>query len=51
MVKFNGMQFRFVSGGGDTDAICIGRQLQQKYIAANKHLDMNFIFVKKAFKV
>ena len=36
------MQFGFVPGRGTTDAIFIIRQLQEKYIAANKPLYFAF---------
>ena len=36
MVNVDEMQFGFVPGRGITDAILVVRQLQQKYIAANK---------------
>ena len=38
MVDIDAMQFGFVPGRGTTDAIFIIRQLQEKYIAANKPL-------------
>ena len=43
------MQFGFVTGGGTTDAIFIIRQLQEKYIAANKPLYFAFVDLEKAF--
>ena len=43
------MQFAFVPGKGTTDAIFIVRQLQEKYIAANKRLYFAFVDLEKAF--
>ena len=42
-------QFGFVPGGGTTDAIFVVRQLQEKYLAANKRLYMAFVDLEKAF--
>ena len=42
------MQFGFVPGRGTTDAIFIIRQLQEKYIAANKPLYFAFVDLEKA---
>ena len=39
-------QFGFVPGRGTTDAIFVARQLQEKYLAANKRL---YIDLEKAF--
>ena len=39
-------QFGFVPGRGTTDAIFVVRQLQEKYLAANKEL---YIDLEKAF--
>ena len=49
MVGIDGMQFGFVPGRGTTDAIFIVRQLQEKYIAANKQLYFAFVDLEKAF--
>jgi hypothetical protein len=49
MVDIDDMQFAFVPGRGTTDAIFIARQLQEKYIAANKTLYFAFIDLEKAF--
>ena len=42
-------QFGFVPGRGTTDAIFVVRQLQEKYLAANKRLYMAFVDQEKAF--
>ena len=43
-------EYREVHGGmGTTDAIFVVRQLQEKYLAANKRLYMAFIDLEKAF--
>ena len=42
-------QFGFVPGRGTTDVIFVVRQLQEKYLAANKRLYMAFIDLGKAF--
>ena len=49
MVDIDAMQFGFVPGRGTTDAIFIIRQLQEKYIAANKPLYFAFVELEKAF--
>ena len=49
IVDIDCMQFDFVRGRGTTDAIFIIRQLQEKYIAANKPLYFNFVNLEKAF--
>ena len=38
LVSINDSQFGFVPGRGTTDAIFVVRQLQEKYLAANKRL-------------
>ena len=38
LVSVNDSQFGFVPGRGTTDAIFVVRQLQEKYLAANKRL-------------
>ena len=38
LVSIDDSQFGFVPGRGTTDAIFVVRQLQQKYLAANKRL-------------
>ena len=48
-VSIDDSQFGFVPGRGTTDAIFIVRQLQEKYLAANKRLNMAFIDLEKAF--
>ena len=42
-------QFGFVPGRGTTDAIFVVRQLQEKYLAANKRLYMAFVDLEKVF--
>ena len=42
-------QFSFVLGRGTTDTIFVVRQLQEKYLAANKRLYMAFVDLEKAF--
>ena len=49
MVSIDDSQFGFVPGRGITDAIFVVRQLQEKYLAANKRLYMAFIDLEKAF--
>ena len=49
LVPIDDSQFGFVPGGGTTDAIFVVRQLQEKYLAANKRLYMAFIDLEKAF--
>ena len=43
------MQFGFVPGRDTTDAILIFRQLQEKYLATNKPLNIAFVDLEKAF--
>ena len=49
MVSIDDSQFGFIPGRGTTDAIFVVRQLQEKYLAANKRLYMTFIDLEKAF--
>ena len=49
LVSVNNSQFGFVPGRGTTDAIFVVRQLQEKYLAANKRLYMAFVDLEKAF--
>ena len=49
VVSTDDSQFGFVPGKGTTDAIFVVRQLQEKYLAANKRLYMAFIDLEKAF--
>ena len=49
MVDIDAMQFGFVPGRGTTGAIFIIRQLQEKYITANKPLYFAFVDLEKAF--
>ena len=48
LVTINDSKFGFVPGRGTTDAIFVVRQLQKKYLAANKRLYMAFIDLEKA---
>ena len=50
LVSIDDSQFGFVPGRGTTDAIFVVRQLQEKYLAANKRLYMVFIDLEKAFE-
>ena len=49
VVSIDHSQFGFVPGRGTTDAIFVVRQLQGKYLAANKRLYMAFVDLEKAF--
>ena len=49
LVSIVDSQFGFVPGRGTTDAIFVVRQLQEKYLAANKRLYMAFVDLVKAF--
>ena len=49
LVSIDDSQFGFVPGIGTTDAIFVVRQLQEKYLAANKRLYMAFVDLKKVF--
>ena len=49
VVSIDDSQFGFVPGRGTTDAIFVVRQLQEKYLAANKRLYMAFVDREKAF--
>ena len=49
LVSIDESQFGFVPGRGTTDAIFVVRQLQEKYLAANKRLYMAFVDLEKAF--
>ena len=49
LVSINDSQFGFVPGRGTTDAIFVVRQLQEKYLAANKRLYMAYVDLEKAF--
>ena len=48
-VSIDDSQFGFVPGRGTTDAIFVVRQLQEKYLAANKRLYMTYVDLEKAF--
>ena len=49
LVSIDDSQFGFIPGRGTTDAIFAVRQLQEKYLAANKRLYMAFVDMEKAF--
>ena len=49
VVSTDNSQFGFVRGRGTTDAIFVVRQLQEKYLAANKRLYMALVDLEKAF--
>ena len=49
VVSTDDSQFSFVLGRGTIDAIFVVRQLQEKYLAANKRLYMAFVDLEKAF--
>ena len=49
VVSIDDSQFGFVPGRGTTDAIFVVRQLQEKYLTANKRLYMAFVDLEKAF--
>ena len=49
LVSMDNSQFGFVPGRSTTDAIFVVRQLQGKYLAANKRLYMAFVDLEKAF--
>ena len=49
LVSINYSQFGFVPGRGTTDVIFVVRQLQVKYLAANKRLHMAFVDLEKEF--
>ena len=49
LVSIDDSQFGFIPGRGTTDAIFVVRQLQEKYLAANKRLYMAFVDLEKAF--
>ena len=49
LVSIDNSQFGFIPGRGTTDAIFVVRQLQEKYLAANKRLYMTFADQEKAF--
>ena len=49
LVSINDSQFGFVPRRGTTDTIFVVRQLQEKYLAANKRLYMAFVDLEKVF--
>ena len=48
LVSINDSQFGFIPGRDTTDTIFVVRQLQEKYLAANKRLYMAFVDLEKA---
>ena len=48
LVSIDDSQFGFVAGRSITDAIFVVRQLQERYLAANKRLYMAFVDLEKA---
>ena len=48
-VSIDDSQFCFLTGRGTTDAIVVEKQLQERYLAANKRLYMVFVDLEKAF--
>ena len=50
LVSIDDSQFGFVPGRGTTDAVFVVRQLQEKYLAANKRLYMAFVNLEKTFE-
>ena len=49
IVKIDNMQFGFIAGRGNTDAIFTICQLREKYLAKEKDLWMVFVDLEKAF--
>ena len=49
LVSINDSQFGFVPGRGTTEAIFVVRQLQVKYLAANKRFYIAFEDLEKEF--
>ena len=49
LVSIDDSQFAFVPGRATTDTIFVVRQLQEKYLAANKRLYLVFVDLEKAF--
>ena len=48
LVSIDNCQFGYNPGRGTTDAIFVQKQLQEKYLAANKRLYMAFVDLEKA---
>ena len=48
-VSIDNSQFGFVPGRSTTDAIFVEKQLQEKYLPANKRLYVAFVDLEKAF--
>ena len=51
LVSIDNSQIGFVPGRGTTDALFVVRQLQEKYLAANKRLYMAFIDLVSAINL
>ena len=49
LVSTDDSQFGFIPGRGTTNAIFVVRELQEKYLAANKRLYMISVDLEKAF--
>ena len=47
LVLIDDSQFGFIPGRGTTDTIFVVRQLQEKYLAANKRLYMAFVDLRR----
>jgi len=43
------MQFGFTPGGGTTDAICIVRHVQERFLEKKRDLWLAFVDLEKAF--
>ena len=49
LVSIDDFQFGFFPDRGTTDAIFVVRQLQKKYLAANKRFCITFVDLEKTF--
>ena len=49
LLSIDDSQFGLVPGRGTTDVIFVVRQLQEKYLAANKRLYIVFVDLEKTF--
>ena len=49
LVSIHNSEFGFIAERGTTDAIFVEKQLQEKYLAANKRLYMAFVDLEKEF--
>ena len=50
LVSIDSSQFGFVPGRDTTEAIFVVRQLQEKYLAADKRLYVSFVDLENAFE-